>query len=347
MMQRVQARGEAFSLYISPSYDGSAVPPHWNQPQEYAEYAEAFVKWIRGQSPGSPGCNITPNYWAIYNEPNLMSPAPTSLSQLTVAVGQRFQTIGVSTKVQTTEFSVPDPSALNTILGNASARPFVGFVSFHGYDYDNLPMPSSFSTRNQIRNTARANNLRTGMTEICCRSGWTNGSYSQVLGWARDIYWNMTEADISAWEPLSIMFTCDPVGCPNGGGDPIMINRDFSSYFKFASYYGLRQYARNIRPGHVRVGLQCSNCGFDPSTGQDVKPVAFRSAAGKYVVVVINDSASSQDVYFSGFPAGTYNVSGMDPNNTTPVTFPAQTIGAGENIRITFPARALVTFVQQ
>jgi hypothetical protein len=346
MRQRVLARNEPFSMYVSPVYDVAAMPAHWSQPEEYAEYAEAVVRWLRGESPGSPpGCPVTPNYFAIFNEPDLMPFSANALGQLSVAVGQRLQSLGV--KIQATETSSPSSSYLNTVLNNPGARPFIGLISFHSYDFDPAISMTGTVNRNALRSTARAAGLRTAMTETCCKSGW-NGSYDEALGWTRDIYWNMTEADISAWEPLAMIFPCGNVGCFGSGGSIVLtLDFDHSRFHKKAQYYGLRQYARYIRPGHSRIGLQCTNCGSDPTFGQVVKPVTFRSPSGKYVIVAINDGPAAQDIYFTGFPAGTYAVTAMDPNNVAPVTRPAQTIASGEFLRVNFPARAIVAIVQQ
>lgn len=350
LRQRVMSRNEKFYTYISPHYPSANFPSHWHQPEEYAEFAEAAVLWLGGRSSPPPGFSLVPDYWTILNEPDLNGMPANELTADVIAVGNRFalSRVNVPTKVQVVETVSPNPSYLNTVLNNAQARAFVGLISFHGYDYNSLTMPASFTSRNQIRNAARANGLRTAMTEICCRSTW-RGDYPHALGWARDIYWNLTEADISVWEPLAVMFTCANLGCTNRqGADPIQIDRDHSRYFKFANYYALRQYSRFIRPGYVRMDATCNNCGSDNTLGQLVKPVVFRSPGGKHVIVVINDTTTAQDIYFAGFPTGTYDITGIDPaHETSPVTYPAQTISSGQNLRVNFPAQAILTIVQR
>jgi hypothetical protein len=212
-------------------------------------------------------------------------------------------------------------------------------------------MPGSFFSRNHFRDVGRTSGVPISMTENCCRSGsfpW-RGDFAQALGWARDIYWNMTEADAVGWMPLALIVGCANSGCnPRSGGDPFMVDPDQTRYYKFPHYFGLRQYSHFIRPGYVRIGLTCTNCGNDAGVGQVVKPVAFRTPAGKYVVVVINDTSAAQPISLTGFPAGTYDISGIDAvNQSAPVTYSSQTISAGGAITVNFPGQAILTFVQR
>jgi hypothetical protein len=121
-----------------------------------------------------------------------------------------------------------------------------------------------------------------------------------------------------------------------------------SRTFKLPHYWGLRQFSKFIRPGYQRVGFTCGNCSMDATLGQNVKPVAFQSAGGKIVVVVINDQSVSQVISLLSLPAGTYDITGVDPTSgQSPVTYPAQTIGAGQTLSVTFPAQAILTFAQR
>jgi hypothetical protein len=365
MRQRVLARGEPFSLYVSLIYDKTEFPSFWLAAppspalpgDEYAEMAQAAVLWLRNQSQPPAGFTtpITPNYWAVVNEPDIRGFVASDLAKMITRTGARFASMGWSTKIQTVESAVPSPGLLSTVLNSPGVSQYVGLISFHGYDYGGTLMPSSFVKRNEIRtaaqnvSAAQGRTVETAMTEICCRSGWSGG-YNQALGWARDIYWNMTEANISVWEPLALMFTCSAAGCTMGGQDPILIDRDLSRSFKLPHYWGLRQFSHFIRPGYQRVGFACTqNCPPpDPTIGEIVKPLAFKSAGGKIVAVVTNDQTVAQPISLLSLPAGTYDITGVDPTSgQSPVTYPTQTIGAGQALTVTFPAQAILTFVQR
>lgn len=71
-------------------------------------------------------------------------------------------------------------------------------------------------------------------------------------------------------------------------------------------------------------------------------------------MVILNDqsSATTQTILISGLPAGTYNITGVDPASTNPTlgtarTYPPQTVTAAGTLQIDLPPQALVTFVQQ
>lgn len=360
LRQRVLSRGEPFSIYVSLVYKRSDFPAHWlSNPEEYAELAEAYILWLQNKSPSPPGFQVpstfAPDYWTIVNEPNVGSFAPADIAALIPAVGRRFAAMGISTKIQTSETDKPDINFLNSVLGAPNVGQYVGLISFHGYDYNALLMPASFSQRNQTRaaaqnlSTAQGRTIRTGMTEICCHSGWGTSSYGVAIGRARDIYWNATEADISVWENLALLNPCTTLGCTGIGAQSVLaLDADLSKTMKLPVYYALRQYMHFIRPGYQRVGTTCSNCSTDVTLGQNVKPLAFQSPAGKIVVVVINDQAAAQSISLLSLPAGTYDITGVDPTSAqSPVTYPTQTIGAGQALTVTFPSLAILTFAQR
>ena len=350
LRQRVMSRGEPFSIYVSVTHMKQHFPAHWLIPAEYAELAQATILWLQQKSPNPPGFTaITPNYWVIANEPDIGGFSATEIGGFIPAVGQRFAGMaGVNTKIQTTETATPNMNYLNAVVNAAGVSPFVGIISFHSYDFSQS-LANFYSLRNQTRTKAQGMGVRTAMTEICCRSGWGGGSYTMGLGWARDIYWNATEADVSIWEPLALLTPCNTVGCTGGGNlDPVNLDRSLSGVFKFPAFYALRQFSHYIRPGYQRVGFVCGNCSQDATLGQNVKPLAFQSAGGKIVAVVINDQAVSQPISLLSLPAGTYDITGVDPTSgQTPVTYPTQTIGAGQALTVTFPALAILTFVQR
>ncbi len=360
LRQRVLSHGEPFSMYITLGYTKSGfagMPAFWlSDPREYAEMAQAFILWIQQKSPNPPGFTaVTPNYWVIDNEPTNSGFTPAEIAALISAVGSRFASMGVSTKIQTTETVSPNPTFLNGVLAAPNVSQYVGLITFHGYDYTTSPMPGSFTARNQTRDAAQSlsasqgRTIHTGMTEICCHTGWGDGSYGYALAWARDIYWNMTEGDVSVWEPFGLLNPCTTLGCTGiGNQSPVLLDADLSRTVKLPQYYSLRQFSHFIRPGYRRVSANCSGCSMDATLGQNVKPVAFQSPAGKFVVVIINDQSGTQSVTLNGLPAGTYDITGVDPaHGLSPVTYTAQTIGAGQAVSLTFPAQAIVTFAQR
>jgi hypothetical protein len=350
LRQRVQARGEPFSFYVSLIYNKSDFPAFWvSNPQEYAEMAQAAVLWLQQKSPVPAGfAAITPDYWAIVNEPNIGSFTPAEIASLIPAVGQRFANMGINTKIQTAETTIPDPAYLNSALTPA-VIPYIGLISFHGYDYNTILMPASFAPRNSVRAKAQSLGVNTAMTEICCHSAWGSNLYDVGLGRARDIYWSMTEANVSIWENFGLLNRCSALGCTGGGvQSALALDADLSRTMRLPVYYVLRQYMHFIRPGYTRVAATCSGCSSDATVGQNVKPVAFKSPGGKIVLIIMNDQSGTQYATLNGLPAGTYDITGVDPaHGQSPVTYTSQTIGAGQSVTLTFPAQAVVTFAQR
>jgi hypothetical protein len=336
---RVESRGEPFYSYVSLIYQYNEFPSHWHNAEEYAELGEAYILWSRS------AFNFTPTYWAIVNEPQNVFFSSGELVNNIIALGVRLKARGIPTKIQTIESMTPVPSFTQPVLSNATALQYIGLVSYHGYDYNTGTVPN-FATRNSLRDAAQQKNLPTAMTEICCRTGWS-GTFNQAMGWARDIYWNLTEADASFWQPLALMNPCSTPGCTSGIQAPIALETDLSRFYKFPQYYGLRQYSHYIRPGDRRVGVTCAACTSNATVGQNIKPVAFLSPSGSLVVVVFNDQGVAADISLSGIPAGTYDITGVDPAATSGRTYASQTIGTGQSLSFTLPSQAIVTFARR
>jgi hypothetical protein len=135
LKRRVESRGEPFSTYVSPIYSYRAFPQHWHDPEEYAELAEACVTWL-GKLFG-----LVPNYWVIVNEPGREFFGTHELENDIAAVGARFKVRGIPTRIQAIETSAPDPANLRGVLSDARVLPYLGLVSYHGYEYSAGRLP--------------------------------------------------------------------------------------------------------------------------------------------------------------------------------------------------------------
>ncbi|HEV8385190.1 MAG TPA: glycoside hydrolase family 30 beta sandwich domain-containing protein [Candidatus Acidoferrales bacterium] len=353
-LTRVAANGFASRVYVDPIFPSSTQPSFWwSNSGKYATFALTGVLWLKGLTPLShPATPIAVDRWAIVNEPdNAAAQSAMAINSKAAAVSALFATNNISTKIQIPEMFQLDA---NFVLSAAGGLTNVGVISTHAYDYRDNTQPSAaqIAARNSVRATAQGIGALTAATEICCWSNsvWTSTEIA-ALAAARDIYWSMTELGVSDYQYFGTWF--NPPGtfsCTNSvrQGNLIFLAHDLSAYFKCANYYVIRQYSHWIHPGYVRVAATCSGCGIDPSFGLTVKPVAFRSPGGKIVVVVMNDQSASQAISLAGLPAGSYDIVGVDPSNSTsPVTYPVQTIGAGQSLSLTFPAQAIVTFAQR
>jgi hypothetical protein len=316
---------------------------------KYATFVQAYIRWLQGITPlAHPAVSLTPDRATVTNEPNLGGGRSASeVNSFAAALASRFGSMGVQTKLQLPELWSCNSSFATTAVANL---PAVEMISSHAYDYQNTTQPSAaeFTCRNNLRTLAASIGAKTAMTEICCWTNWTS-NWTAAQAAARDIYWSMTEMNVSEYQYFGAWFNPPgPASCANVVGVLLVLANDLSGYTKCPQYYAHRQFSHWIHPGYVRVSAACGGCGSDASYGQVIKPVAFRSPGGKLVVVVVSDVAGPQSLNVTGAPAGTYDITGIDASNSTfPVNYPAQTIGAGQSLSLTLPAQAIVTFAQR
>ncbi len=352
----VLARGDPFDLYISfGGYTYASMPSWWqSNVEEGAEAVQAYWTWF------SSNWGFYPD-WLTFNEPDSgFFGSPSWMGGFTKAIGNRFQSMGVTSKIEQPSAVTPGEAVwmLDTITNTSGASPFVGRVTFHGYDYNAARWPSAgaITSRNNLRTRAKTLGVETGMTEICCK-GW-DGSYSSGLDLVRDMYVNMVEADISVWEPFGYLVACRTAGCvvgsslSFGGGDLIHMEPNLSTYYLQPDYWVRRQFTRYIRPGYVRVSATCTGC-TSTSIGPDVKAVAWKRSDGSVVVNIINDSGASKSITISGIPAANYDLHKLDPtmcvtsggkNRCTPQL---QVLAAGPSLSLTIPTNGVWTVSQQ
>ena len=351
---RVLARGEPFDFYLSFVYFQFDRLPQWwrDNVQEGAEAVEAYLTWFR-QNYG-----FVPD-WFTYNEPDAKHfEGNRWMGNLTVALGQRFAKMGVGTKFEQPSSSTPGAAVYtyDLVAGVPGATALVKRVSFHSYDYTTpWPSPAGITSRNELRSRAGSIGAETAMTEVCCRPSW-NGDYDTGLGYVRDMFLNMTEADVSIWEPLGIYNVCPTMGCVVGQGSSqnlINIEHDLSTYYLNPAFWVARQFSRFIRPGYVRLGLNCSGCASTADRGPGVKAVAWQAPSGSVVVNLINDTGASTTTTLTGLPAGTFEIHQMDPSlcrtsgprdRCTPVVTTATSGGA---LTVTLPVKAVWTLRQR
>jgi hypothetical protein len=270
--------------------------------------------------------------------------------------------MGVTSKIEQPNAITPGEAVwrLDNITNTPGASAFIKRVTFHGYDHnsDRWPSAQGISDRNNLRSRAQALGAETGMTEICCKSalGWS-ATYSEGLDLVRDMYLNMTEADVSEWTALQYVHACSVAGCPAGseanGGDPVGLEPDLSAYYLEQHYWVMRQFSRYIRPGYVRTNATCTGCTSTSDRGPNFKAVAWKRLNGTVVVNVINDSGGQISITLAGIPVGNYDVHQLDPtmcvasggkNRCTPQL---QVVAAGPSLSLTIPTDGVWTVSQQ
>ena len=267
--QRVEALGDPFTLWISPSFfNGGSTGrvPEWlvRSPGEYVEYATAFLLHLKNKH------GIEADHYVICNEPtnnNLFQ--PQVVGRMIRTLGPRLKALGLKTRVQF-------PDGVNTrvswnfiqaLKDDAEVWPWVTHLSYHLY--------GSKDERTLIRDFAKARGIPTGQTEYMSQT-------TEVL------YDDLTLADASYWSIY-------------GWGRVLTVNHDGASVRRESEYWNFRQVMHYVRPGAVRIEAA--------SDDASLRSLAFVHKGKTTVVLLndLKDSRK-QDVTVKGLPAGRYGV---------------------------------------
>lgn len=271
--QRVEANGDPFSLYVSPSFfngGSSGRVPDWllHSPDEYAEWAAAILIRLRDQH------NIRADYYCICNEAgnnNLFS--PQVVGKMIKTLGPMLQQLGLPTKIQFPEGVSADESwrYIQALQNDAEIWRYIGLITYHLYGKNDA--------RPTIRDFAIAKGLPTGQTEYM---GLT----------IHHLYDDLVLGGVSYWEIYGL-----------AGPQPQSIKSHASSasFRGGAHYWDFRQVMHYVRPGAVRVEATSD----DPA----LRVLAF-VRNGKTTVVFLNNTPPHQarTVTVNSLPPGVYGV---------------------------------------
>lgn len=269
--KRVEANGEKFNLWISPSFfDGGSTGsvPAWllHSPGEYAEYATAYLLYLRKKH------RIEADYYVICNEPgNNNAFHPPVVARMIRTLGPRLKAAGLKTRIQFPDgISAKSSWRYIQFVGkDVRVWSHIGVLSYHHYG------PRD-PFRSQMRDLAIAKGIPNAQTEHMGQK-------------FPRLYDDLTLGGVSYWSIY-------------GWGGVLNIHHDRNSFSRGRDYWPLRQVTHYVRPGAVRVEATSD----DPS----LRALAFVHG-DKTIVVLLNDAQSSkrQDVAVHGLPAGRYGVS--------------------------------------
>jgi hypothetical protein len=306
--QRVEARGEPFDLYVSPSFfDGGSTgsAPAWllNSPGENAEFATSLLLRLRDVH------GVTANYYCILNEAgnNNAWTAPV-VARAIKTLGPRLQALGLPTRIQFPESISADvawDSYINPLLSDPDVWPCIGCLSYHLY--------GSNGKRGFIRDLGIAKGIPTAQTEYM-------GLTTQHL------YLDMIMGGVSYWELYGLM---------GHGSAKIDTNRDNTHFGRGTEYWTFRQAMHYVRPGDVRVEATSSLSYF--------YPLAF-SRGGRVTVVLLNNISpvAARTVNFSGLPAGQYGLC-QSVLGAAYSELGLRTVGTDGALAVDVPAYAVMT----
>jgi len=274
--QAVEARSEPFDLYVSPSFfrgGSTGDVPAWmlNDPQEYAEWAEALLRRLRDTH------GITADYYAICNEAgNGNAFSPQVVARMAKALMPRLAKLQFPTVLQFPE-SINAHVAwryIEALRDDPDIWDWVGLIAYHWYGKDNQ------SSMTKLRGFAQQRGLPTAQTEFMNLK-------------IDHLYDDMVLGGVSYWEVYGL---CTP-------DYKAALSHVSSTAFRGGRWYWqFRQVSHYVRPGAVRVGADCS----DPA----IRALAF-SDAGKPTLVLINTAPAAQEraISVAGLAPGRYGVS--------------------------------------
>jgi len=243
------------------------------KPENYAVYAEYFVKYIEGMAREG----ITVNAITVQNEPlnpkNTPSMAMFADQEDTFIakyLGPAFAKAGIKTGIQVYDHNTDVPSYALSILADPAANPYVEGTAFHLYGgdtatmtrvHDEYPKKDLFLTEQSITEPADSPTL--GIDDPLDRV-----VIGATRNWCRNVLlWNL------AADPNAGPHTNDG-GCTECRG---ALTLDGDRVTRNVAYYVLAHFSKFVPPGSIRIGS---------TTLEQLDNVAFLTPEGKVVLVV-------------------------------------------------------------
>lgn len=250
------------------------------QQQYYGVYAQYFVKYIQAmQQEGITVHAITPQNEPLHggNNPSMLMTATQQADFIKNNLGPAFQSAGISTKIVAYDHNCDRPDYPITVLSDSNANPYVDGSAFHLYGGDISALSNvhaTFPTKN-IYFTEQYT-AANGNFEGDLKWHLKNVIIGSMRNWSKNaLEWNL--ANNSSFGPHTAG------GCDSCKG-AITITGNFS-FTRNVSYYIIGHASKFVPQGSTRIGsTQISN----------VSNVVFKTPAGKYVMIAINDSNAPQ-----------------------------------------------------
>jgi hypothetical protein len=273
--EAVEARGEKFDLYVSPSFfrgGSSGDVPSWllNDPDEYAEWALALLLRLRDVH------GITADYYSICNEAgNDNAFSPRVVGTMIKALMPRLRRAGFATTVQFPE-SINVGTAMryiNALRDDPEVWRWIGLIAYHWYGTKPEQLP-------ELRDFAWGRGLPTAQTEFMHLT-------------IDHLYDDLVLGGTSYWEIYGLA-TPDYKAA---------LSHISSTTFRGGDWYWrFRQVSRYVRPGAVRIGCTSAEPGL--------RCLAF-AHQGRTTVVLINTTPphTAREVTIAGLAPGIYGVS--------------------------------------
>ena len=246
----------------------------------YDAYAQYFVKYIQQmKAEGITITAITPQNEPLNpgNNPSLQMTATQQRDFIKNNLGPAFQSAGITTKIVVYDHNCDHPDYPLTILADATAKNFVDGSAFHLYAGD-------ISALGQVHDAYKDKNLY--FTEQYTAS---TGNFGGDLKWhlKNVIIGSMRNWSVNALEwnlandPFFQPYT--PGGCNTCKG-AVTIATAGTIVTRNVAYYIIAHASKFVPAGSVRIGSNVIG---------DLQTVAFKTPAGKKVLIVENDGSAA------------------------------------------------------
>lgn len=250
------------------------------QPQYYGVYAQYFVKYIQKmKAEGITIDAICPQNEPLHpgNNPSLLMTATQQAEFIKNSLGPAFQTAGINTKIIIYDHNCDRPDYPIAVLSDPAANAFIDGSAFHLYGGD-------ISALSTVHNTFPTKNVY--FTEQ-----WTSsdGNFGSDLKWHSK---NVVIGSMRNWSKVALEWNLannssfgphTPGGCTQCKG-AITIN-SADSFVRNVAYYIIAHASKFVPFGSTRIASNVQG---------NLSNVAFKTPAGKIVLIVVNDGTSSE-----------------------------------------------------
>jgi glucosylceramidase len=251
------------------------------QTQYYNAYANYFVKYIKAMK----ASGITIDAITIQNEPqhggnnpSMVMSAAEQAAFVKNSLGPIFQTAGITTKIIVWDHNCDNANYPITVLNDAAAKQYINGSAFHLYGGD-------ISALSTVHNAHPDKNVyfteqwtsSTGAFDGDLKWHIKNVVIGSMINWGKTaLEWNL--ANDGNYNPHT------PGGCTQCKGaltiNGSIINRN-------VAYYIIAQASKFVPAGSVRIASAAIST---------LSNVAFKTPAGKTVLLVLNDGNTNQTI---------------------------------------------------
>lgn len=249
------------------------------QTKYYTVYAQYFVRYIQKmKEQGITIDAITVQNEPLHpgNNPSLLMTAPQQADFIKNHLGPAFQTAAIATKIIIYDHNCDKPEYPISILNDPAAKQYISGSAFHLY-------AGNISALSTVHNTHPDKDLY--FTEQYTPS---SGDFSGDLKWhiknvvigsmrnysKTALEWNL--ANDASFGPHT------PGGCTTCKG-AITINSS-ANYAQNVGYYIIGHASKFVPAGSIRI---------ESNLSRNLHNVAFKTPAGKKVLIVVNDGSTS------------------------------------------------------